>query len=121
MTPAAIRTARAQLGDLWGLGRPLRAAELGRALRLTGANPGQTVLNWEAGRREISGPATVAIEMMLAGGRLDGRSVDPAQPWKDALRELWEARNERGVGKTLISERIDRAWVVAEELVGRGR
>lgn len=67
MTPSQIREARAQIGALWGLARPLRAAELGRVLRLKGRNPGATVLNWEAGRDEVSGPVSVAIEMMLAG------------------------------------------------------
>lgn len=65
---ADIRAARAKLGQLWGLGRPLRAAELGRALRLKGRDPGATVLAWEAGT-PISGPVSVAIEMMLAGAK----------------------------------------------------
>ena len=69
MTGADIRAARAALGDLWGLGRPLRAAELGRALRLAGRDPGQSVLAWESGKAPVSGPVSVAIEAMLAGFR----------------------------------------------------
>jgi len=81
MTAAQIRKARAALGAMWGLDRPLRAAELGRLLRLQGRDPGATVLAWEAGT-PVSGPVSVAIEMMLAGadppdGRVDRRRVIP--------------------------------------------
>ncbi len=66
MTPKQVRAARATLGHLWGFGRPLHASELGRVLRLRGRDPGATVLAWEAGT-PVSGPVTVALEMMLAG------------------------------------------------------
>lgn len=68
MTSAQVREARASLGHQFGLGRPLRAAELGRLLRLKGRDPGATVLAWEAGA-PVSGPVSVALEMMLAGAR----------------------------------------------------
>jgi hypothetical protein len=68
MTGEEIRRARAALGELWGLERPLYASELARALRLRGRDPGATVLAWEAGT-PISGPVSVAIEMMLAGAK----------------------------------------------------
>lgn len=67
MTPAQIRKARSTLGKMWGLDRPLRASELGRALRLQGRDPGATVLDWESGKSAISGPVSVAVEAMLAG------------------------------------------------------
>lgn len=67
MPPEAVRKLRATLGDRWGFGRPLHASELARALRLRGRDPGQTVLRWEAGKAPVSGPASVAMEMMLAG------------------------------------------------------
>lgn len=66
MTGREIRNARSKLGKLWGLDRPLHASELARALRLQGRDPGATVLAWEAGT-PVSGPVSVAIEMMLAG------------------------------------------------------
>lgn len=66
MTGEDLRDARATLGALWGLGRPLGASELGRLLRLSG-KPGHTVLQYESGRRAISGPVSVCIEMWLAG------------------------------------------------------
>jgi hypothetical protein len=66
MTGREIRSARAKLGKLWGLDRPLHASELARALRLKGRDPGATVLSWESGT-PVSGPVSVAIEMMLAG------------------------------------------------------
>ena len=68
MTGRDIRAARAKLGKLWGLDRPLQAAELGRVLRLKGRDPGATVLAWETGT-PISGPVSVAIEMMLRGAK----------------------------------------------------
>ena len=69
MTPEALTAARATLGQLWGLDRPLRKSELGRVLRLSGRDPGQTIARWESGNDSISGPAQVAIEALLAGFR----------------------------------------------------
>lgn len=54
---------------MWGVGRPLRMIELGRALRLQGRDPGESVRDWERGKTPISGPVSVAIEAMLAGYR----------------------------------------------------
>ena len=68
MTPDQIRIARSVLGSLWGFGRPLHMSELGRALRLKGRDPGEMVKKWEAGA-PVSGPASVAIEMWLAGAK----------------------------------------------------
>lgn len=76
MTAADIRDARARLGEMWGLGRPLRAAELGRILGLRGRDPGESVLDWESGRRPISGPAALAIDAMLAGYRPTTRPTE---------------------------------------------
>ena len=67
MTPDQLRNARRVLGEMWGLGRPLKASELGRALRLAGRAPGRSVLDWEAGKSPISGPVSVAVQMMLNG------------------------------------------------------
>ena len=69
MTPDELRTARATLGHKWGLGRSLTLAELGRALRLSGRDPGASIWNWERGRSPVKGPVAVAIEAMLAGYR----------------------------------------------------
>jgi hypothetical protein len=69
MTGDQIRKARKTLGDMWGLDRPLRAAEVGRLLRLKGRDPGATVLDWETGKTPVTGPVSVAIEMMLAGAK----------------------------------------------------
>jgi len=62
-----IRDARDKLGEMWELDRPLRMSELGRALRLRSRDVGATVHDWERGKSTISGPVSVAIEMMLAG------------------------------------------------------
>lgn len=67
MTPDELRDAREALGKLWGFGRPLNFTELGRALRLGGKDPGESVRDYERGKTKISGPMSVAIAMMLAG------------------------------------------------------
>jgi hypothetical protein len=69
MTPTELRDARGRLGHMWGLGRPLRMSEMGRALRLQGRDPGASVRDWERGHTPISGPVAVAVEAMLAGFR----------------------------------------------------
>lgn len=67
MTPDELRDARRTLGELWGLGRPLHASELGRVLRLGGRDPGESVRDYERAKTRISGPMSVAVEMMLRG------------------------------------------------------
>jgi hypothetical protein len=69
MTGDDIRDARATIGQLWGLNRPLTMAEMGRALRLQGRDVGSSIRDWERGRTPISGPVQVAVEAMLAGFR----------------------------------------------------
>jgi hypothetical protein len=62
----ALKSALVQLGALYGLNRPLRPSELGRALRLSETDPGKSVRDWLAGHG-IPGPAAVAVDMMLYG------------------------------------------------------
>ena len=57
MNPAAIKAARKALG--------LSQSGLAEALRL-GPNGSRTVRRWESGETPISGPAQVAIELMLS-------------------------------------------------------
>jgi hypothetical protein len=59
MTGEELREARAKLGKLWGLGRPLGVAELGHILRLQG-DPAHTILECERGKRPISRAVSVA-------------------------------------------------------------
>ena len=67
MTPGQVTAARKQLGHQWGLGRQLRYAEFGRALRLQGRDPGQSVALWETGKSPVTGPVSLLIEAFLAG------------------------------------------------------
>lgn len=67
MTGAELHAARKRLGEMWGLGRPLQMSELGRALRLSGSDPGQSIRDYERGTTKISGPVSVAVDMMLGG------------------------------------------------------
>ena len=62
-----LRQARATLGELWGLGRALKMSEMGRALRLGGRDPGESIRDYERGKTSIGGPISVAVEMMLDG------------------------------------------------------
>lgn len=83
MTPETLRDARAVLGELWGFGRPLNFTELGRALRLGGKDPGESVRDYERGKTKISGPMSAAIDMMLAGA-----------PPPDGLEEIRTTRTK---------------------------
>lgn len=67
MTPAQLRDARDRLGDMWGLGRPLKCSELARALGLSGRDPGQSVIDYERGKTPISGPIDRLVRVYLNG------------------------------------------------------
>lgn len=67
MTGDEMHDARGRLGHLWGFGRPLHASELGRALRLSGRDPGASVRDYERGVTKISGPLSALLEMFLSG------------------------------------------------------
>ena len=67
MTGPELQEARGRLGMIWNLGRPVSMTELGRALRLTGRDPGASIRDYERGTTQISGPLSVAIDMMLNG------------------------------------------------------
>lgn len=56
MTPAEIKKARKRLG--------LTQQGLADALRM-GANGGRTVRRWEGGEMPITGPAAVAVQLLL--------------------------------------------------------
>lgn len=56
MTPDAIKAARQRLG--------LSQAGLAEALRL-GPNGERTIRRWETGEVPVTGPASVAIELLL--------------------------------------------------------
>lgn len=60
MSPSELKSARKALG--------LTQQGLADALRLTGTYGKDTVRSWEAGRRPISGPASLAIECLLNHG-----------------------------------------------------
>ncbi len=64
MTPEEFRAARGVLGQR-NLGRPYTMHEFGRILRLEGEHPGDSVRDYERGRTKISGPLSLAIDLML--------------------------------------------------------
>lgn len=63
-TPEHVKSARKQLG--------LTQAGLAALLRLGKKNGADTVRAWESGKRNISGPAQVALECLLYGDPQDG-------------------------------------------------
>lgn len=67
MTGAELKAARARLGVMWGLGRPVNKAEMGRACGLGGADPGQSIADYEAGRTRIGGPTKILVRLYLGG------------------------------------------------------
>ncbi len=68
MTGEELRCARADLGQLWGLDRPVFAAELGRALGMAPTDPGASIRRYEAARADqVPGPVATAVMMMLRG------------------------------------------------------
>lgn len=69
MTPTDIRNARATLGEMWGLGRPLHMAEMGRALGLGGRDPGESIRDYERGTTKISGPIERLVLLYLQGAK----------------------------------------------------
>lgn len=64
MTPDELRDARRAIGEALGLGRPLHASEMGRLLRLQGRDPGESVRDYERGKTSISGPVSLAVELL---------------------------------------------------------
>jgi len=60
MTPAAVKAARLALG--------MTQSQLGIALRMS-PDQGRLVRNWESGRNQITGPASLALEALLSGWR----------------------------------------------------
>jgi DNA-binding transcriptional regulator YiaG len=57
VTPTELKEARATLG--------MTQRQLADALELSGTWPQHTVRSWENGKRPITGPARVAIRLML--------------------------------------------------------
>lgn len=67
MTGDELRDARETLGQLWGLDRPLKMSEMGRALGLGGRDPGESIKDYERGKTAISGPLERLVKTYLSG------------------------------------------------------
>jgi DNA-binding transcriptional regulator YiaG len=70
MAPDEIKAARAALG--------VTQTELADALELEGIFGKDTVRNWERGKRPISGPARVAVRLMLEAKDAKGPALSKA-------------------------------------------
>ncbi len=62
MTADDVKAIREALGRT--LGRRISQNDLGLALGLAPANAADTVRSWEDGKRDVSGPATLALQFM---------------------------------------------------------
>ncbi len=62
-----MKAARVKLGEMWGLGRPLKMTEMGRILGLSRTDPGQSVREWERGNRPITGTTATLVQIYLNG------------------------------------------------------
>lgn len=68
MTGDELRQARARLGHLWALDRPVHCAELGRALEMFDEDPGAAIRRHEADRiGEVPRAIAAGVKMMLNG------------------------------------------------------
>ena len=76
MTPADIADARQEIGRRWA-GRPFSREEFARILRLAGEDKNRAMSDLERGKSRISGPLTLSIDLMLAGG--------PPPGWRDLI------------------------------------
>lgn len=65
MTGPELTAARHRLSKMWG--ERLNCTALGHYLRLQGSDVGKMVSDMEKGRRPISGPVSVCIDMWLQG------------------------------------------------------
>ena len=72
MSAEQFRAARDKLGALWGLERPLTQMEMARVLRLGGERPDQSIRAYERNKTPISGPISLALELLLAGAQPAG-------------------------------------------------
>lgn len=96
MTPADLKSARHALG--------YSVNEMADALRL-GANGHTAIREMERGKREISGPVSVAVELMLA------LASDPTHEMTAPLVPVAEDRTPqikawRAMGGALLEERL---------------
>ncbi len=82
-----ITAARQELGDRYGLGRPLRKAELARLVGLSDRLGDDWIGRLEKGQGVLSGTVEVVIRMLLAGER--------SPRHEDALRSRYSSRPRR--------------------------
>ena len=73
---------RRQLGEAWGLGRPISRVELARALKLSAKNGGQYVGRLEKTDKPLYGPIEVAIGAFMSGYKPDNMEdlITPGYP-----------------------------------------
>lgn len=106
-----IRDARTELGELWGLDRHLTVGELARVLGLRGERASETVVHWESGKTEPTGPVKLAVGLMLEP---PSARIDEAMA---ALCELPAEPHHETFGQLLQHHFGDDARAMLEEMV----
>jgi hypothetical protein len=62
-----IEKARREIGELWGLSRPITKEEMARALRLSPKHGGSHISKLEKGTATMTGPIAGFLEALLDG------------------------------------------------------
>lgn len=106
-----IRDARTELGELWGLERHLTVGELARVLGLRGERASETVVHWESGKTEPTGPVKLAVSLMLEPPSV---RIDEAMA---ALCNLSAEPHRETLGQLLLHHFGDEARAMLEEMV----
>lgn len=89
-----ILDALSLLGEMWGFDRPLTYAELASVLGIEAVDPGRTIRRWAEGVTRPSGPALVALQMLLDGA-LPPDDIEKSQTARKSRLALTRLRNER--------------------------
>lgn len=77
-----LEEVRRNLGQMWGMSRPITRVEFARALKLSPKNGGEYLGQLEKNSKPVSGPMAVAISAFLAGFRPDNMDdlITPGYP-----------------------------------------
>ena len=91
MTPAEVKRCRQTLG--------LSQRGLARLLRLSEDNGDRIIRRWEAGEVEITGPASLVLDMLC-------NDVDPVGEMKDARIRYWIVHGTTDPAETPFLSRL---------------
>lgn len=102
--------ARFILGNYWNQGRALTEQQFAVALRLNGETAATTVRHWEHGSKPMTGPVTLAVDMMLPPG--DDLAREAA--WRMTEVEVRQGEAMTTLGELLRTVGADPDWVLRD-------